>query len=95
VKNHVTTRVLLRLPGKAAGQGCRARLPGKAAGQGCRARLPGKAAGQGCRDTLSIAFENTFSAFEDTFSLSQCFRSTYEYTGPGGPNLYDAQFGYF
>jgi hypothetical protein len=35
-----------RLPGKAAGQGCR---PGKIAGQGCRARLPGKAAGQGCR----------------------------------------------
>jgi hypothetical protein len=41
-----------RIPGKAAGQGCRARLPGKAAGQGCRARLPGKAAGQGCRIRL-------------------------------------------
>jgi hypothetical protein len=26
-----------------------ARLPGKAAGQGCRTRLPDKAAGQGCR----------------------------------------------
>jgi hypothetical protein len=35
------------LPGKAAGQGCRARLLGKDARQGCRARLPGKAAGQG------------------------------------------------
>jgi hypothetical protein len=32
-----------KMPGKAAGQGCRARLPGKAAEQGCRARLPGKA----------------------------------------------------
>jgi hypothetical protein len=40
------------LPGKAAGQGCRARLPGKAAGQGCRARLPGMAAWQGCRARL-------------------------------------------
>jgi hypothetical protein len=27
------------LPGKAAGQGCRARLPGKAAGQHCRAKV--------------------------------------------------------
>jgi hypothetical protein len=42
----------VRLPGKAAGQGCRARLPGKAAGQGCRARLPGKAARQGCTARL-------------------------------------------
>jgi hypothetical protein len=41
------------LPGKTAGQGCRARLPGKAAGQGCRARLPGKAAGQGRRARLA------------------------------------------
>jgi hypothetical protein len=39
VKNHVTTRVLLRLPGKAAGQGCRARLPGKAAGIHCQLHL--------------------------------------------------------
>jgi hypothetical protein len=31
---------LVELPGKAAGQGCRANmLPGKAAGQACRARL--------------------------------------------------------
>jgi hypothetical protein len=41
------------MPGKAAGQGCRARLPGKADGQGCRARLTGKAAGQGCRASLN------------------------------------------
>jgi hypothetical protein len=41
-----------RIPGKAAGQGCRARLPGKAAGQGCRARLPDKTTGQGCRAKL-------------------------------------------
>jgi hypothetical protein len=34
----------------------------------------------------------TFSAFENTFSLSQCLRSTYKYTRT---NLYDAQFGYF
>jgi hypothetical protein len=34
----------VRLPGKAAGQGCQARLSGK----GCRARLPGKAAMQWC-----------------------------------------------
>jgi hypothetical protein len=27
------------MPGKDAGQGCRARMPGKAVGQGCRARL--------------------------------------------------------
>jgi hypothetical protein len=30
------------MPGKDAGQGCRARLPGKAVGQGCQARLPSK-----------------------------------------------------
>jgi hypothetical protein len=36
------------LPGKTAGQDCRARLPGKTAGQDCRARLPGKTAGQDC-----------------------------------------------
>jgi hypothetical protein len=42
-----TTKQNAKLPGKAAGQGCRARLPGKAAGQGCRARLPGKAANTG------------------------------------------------
>jgi hypothetical protein len=30
--------------------------------------------------------------FSNVFSLSQCLRSTYEYTRP---NLYDAQFGYF
>jgi hypothetical protein len=46
-----------RLPGKAAGQGCRARLPGKAAGQGCQARLPGKSAGQGCRPRLHAMVE--------------------------------------
>jgi trimethylamine:corrinoid methyltransferase-like protein len=45
----------VRLPGKAAGQGCQARLPGKAVGQGCRARLPGKAAGQGYRARLQCA----------------------------------------
>jgi hypothetical protein len=39
-----TGNISATLPGKAAGQGCRARLLGKAAGQGCRARLPGKAA---------------------------------------------------
>jgi hypothetical protein len=41
-----------RVPGKAAGQSCRAKLPGKAAGQSCRAKLPGKAAGQSCRAKL-------------------------------------------
>jgi hypothetical protein len=30
------------VPGKTAGQDCRARLPGKTPGQDCRARLPGK-----------------------------------------------------
>jgi hypothetical protein len=41
------------LPGKTAGQDCRARLPGKTAGQDCRARLPGKTAGQDCRASLN------------------------------------------
>jgi hypothetical protein len=53
-----------RLPGKAAGQGCRARLPGKAAGQGCRARLPGKAAGQSCRTLLPGKAAGQKSRFE-------------------------------
>jgi hypothetical protein len=42
----------IKLPGKAARQGCRTRLPGKAAMQGCCARLPGKAAVQGCQANL-------------------------------------------
>jgi hypothetical protein len=40
------------LPGKSAGQVCRASLPGKSAGQVCRASLPGKSAGQVCRASL-------------------------------------------
>jgi hypothetical protein len=40
------------LPGKSAGQVCRASLPGKSAGQVCRASLPGKSAGQVCRARL-------------------------------------------
>jgi hypothetical protein len=43
----------LRLPGKTAGQACRARLPGKTAGQDCWARLPGKTTGQDCRASLN------------------------------------------
>jgi hypothetical protein len=34
--------VIASLPGKSAGQVCRASLPGKSAGQVCRASLPGK-----------------------------------------------------
>jgi hypothetical protein len=41
-----------RLPGKSAGQVCRASLPGKSAGQVCRASLPGKSAGQVCWASL-------------------------------------------
>jgi hypothetical protein len=44
LQNGISNTSALRLPDKAAGQGCRARLPGKAAGQGCRARLPGNGA---------------------------------------------------
>jgi hypothetical protein len=56
-----------RLPGKDAGQSCRAKLSGKAAGHGCWARLPGKsaAAGQSCRARLPgkvMTFPSSFEA---------------------------------
>jgi hypothetical protein len=39
------------------------RLPGKAAGQGCRARLSGKAAGQGCHFLTYSSYFSGHKAF--------------------------------